>query len=71
MQRVNVMLRASGHFNAVLRRGELFALKPIKQGEAITVQLPKPDWVCTIVRTDVFKPSNILNPPPLPRSNTF
>jgi len=65
MQRVHVILRASRHCNGVLRRGELFALKPIKQGEAITVQLPKPDW-----RTDVFKPSKIPKIP-LPRSNTF
>lgn len=67
MHRVHVILRASKHCNAVLRRGELFALKPIKQGEAITVKLPKPDWRNTIVRDTESKIPKI----PLPRSNTF
>ena len=68
MHRVHVFLRVSKQCNAVLRHGELFALKPIKQGEAITVKIPHQKN--TIVRDTEFKPSKIPKIP-LPRSNTF
>ena len=68
MQRVHVFLRVSRQGNSVLRHGELLALKPIKQGEVITVksQTQTPNFI----RGNVFTPPKIPKIP-LPRSNTF
>ena len=42
MHRVQVFVRAARRFNAVLRKGELVAVKPIARGERIVVNNQKP-----------------------------
>ena len=42
MHRVQVFVRAARRFNAVLRNGELVAVKPIARGERIVINKHKP-----------------------------
>jgi len=42
MHRVQIFVRAARRFNAVLRSGELVAVKPIARGERIVINKHKP-----------------------------
>ena len=64
MQRIPIFIRASKHYNAVWRRGELIAAKRVNPGDALTV---KPRHTSQLFSDYIFKSTKI----PLPRSNVL